>query len=144
MSCHRWCTYWTHEIGPRINLWCSSSKLFNFNELDWIVFKMIVFEILSILGGQPVYIYCIFHYYQDPRLCLCLSVCLSVSLSLSLSLSLFKRPAAKGSHHKNKCSLNVTKLRLIGKLQIWRSREYQILLPFYFSHVLFDPEKQFL
>ena len=38
----------TYEIGPRINLLCSTRKLFNFTEVDEVVFKIIGFKMMSI------------------------------------------------------------------------------------------------
>ena len=38
----------TYEIGSRINLWCSTPKLFNFIELDFVVFKVIAFKIITL------------------------------------------------------------------------------------------------
>ena len=47
----------TYEIGPRIDLWCSTPKLFNFIELDLIVLKIIGFKIMLNFFGHPIYIY---------------------------------------------------------------------------------------
>ena len=37
----------TYEISPRINLWSTTPKLFSFNELDLLVFKIIAFKMMS-------------------------------------------------------------------------------------------------
>lgn len=40
VSCHRRCTDWNwDEITTIINWWCSTPKLFNVIELDWVVSK---------------------------------------------------------------------------------------------------------
>ena len=44
----------TNKIGPRINLWCSTPKLFNFVELDQVFFKIIAFKMLFNSLGHPV------------------------------------------------------------------------------------------
>ena len=45
----------TYEIRPTINLWFLAPKLFDFIELDSVVFKIIAFKMMSNFGGQPVY-----------------------------------------------------------------------------------------
>ena len=46
------------ELGLRINL-CSTPKLFNFIQLNWVVFKIIVFKMMVnfLGGGHQIYIY---------------------------------------------------------------------------------------
>ena len=43
------------EVSPRINLRCSTTKLFNFIELDLVVFKIIAFKIISNFFGYTVF-----------------------------------------------------------------------------------------
>ena len=40
----------TYEIGPRIHLWCSTPKLFNFIEVDGELFKIIAFKISNFVS----------------------------------------------------------------------------------------------
>ena len=47
----------TYEINLRINLWCSTPKLFNFIELDKVIFKINAFKIMSNFSRHPIYIY---------------------------------------------------------------------------------------
>lgn len=46
----------TNEIGPTINLWCSTPALFNFTELDLVVFKVSAFKIMAIFLRDTLYL----------------------------------------------------------------------------------------
>ena len=50
----------TFDIGPRINLCCSTPKLFNFIELILVAFKIIAFKIISIFWGPAIFFFLIF------------------------------------------------------------------------------------
>ena len=45
----------TYEIGPEMILWCSIPKLFNFIGLDFVVFQIIAFKMMSKFSGLSLY-----------------------------------------------------------------------------------------
>ena len=47
----------TYEICPRINVWSSILKLFDFVELYWVVFKIIAFKMISHLWGDSAFVF---------------------------------------------------------------------------------------
>ena len=54
----------TYEIGPRIYLWCLTSKLFNFIELNSVLFKLIAFKMmLNFCNTLYIYIYIYIYIY---------------------------------------------------------------------------------
>ena len=58
----------TYEIDPRINFWCSTPKLFNFIELDLVVFKIIAFKMMSnFLGHCVCNIYIYIYFFPPPK-----------------------------------------------------------------------------